>query len=1197
MSMHPTARKQLATAVRSLRAALLRDAPEPAAYTLLQRAVVRRMLAAAGSSTPDAALAEDLPGLFGPAPDLPAALERRVADTLADPDLAACWTDDLTPGWAHQYWNDPEREALDARLHARGKLAAHEIARKTQLFSEPYLIKWLLHNSLGPLWLAICARNGWTPEVVADGTWTVLETRRAAWRAARAAGEVAATDAMPLHGEHERDWAHYLEQPLPADAPAHAPASVRDLKILDPAVGAGHFLILAFGPLQRLYREEARHRGRTDDPAWSEPAIARHIIEHNLHGLDIDPRAVQIAAVALWLRARRAAPDARPRRHNLATPADLGPTTDPADLRHALEGAGVPPPRVAPLLRTLAAAEHLGSLLRLEPAIAAALEDPTDASISRVLDALARALDARPPRADLGLALPDARCAGARYLHTLRESTYDLVIGNPPYQATARLRDAAYFKSTYPRGRADLYAAFLERGLQLARPGGTSALLTMRGWMFAQQYADLRAWLLRTHDLRALGDFAVGAFEDVPNDVLSVVASVFRRAPPDPSPAAALLPSPPEDRSYDRERTRRKRAAAIAHLGRHSFSTAALSIVPGWPIVHWWPDDLLRAYDNTALLGATAPARKGLCTNDDERFLRKVHEVSPAAVHAARTHEPPSPATAWVPAIRGGKGRRWFEPLTDVIRWHHGGLELQLWIEAYRARSPGQYIRNPDHYFRPGVAFSAIGADFGARAHRYRSVFGNMGPSLFPADIPATLCSLNSARSRAILQSLNPGVHFEVGDVNRLPQVPVPDADHIYKVLERAFTEHEAHRPASPEFRRPGPSPWRHAQAWAQSAVDRPHHSPLPPYTPHHDPEPADDHLTFALAVALGRLAPDGAGLLDPTRDDLGHALPAGLLFLDTTLAPDDLRDGLGHPAARPLLDAWTRHCAPPTTSSLRDHLARDVFAAHRRAHDNRPIFWPLASRRRTFTVWLSIHRLDPATLHILVADHLRPALARHDRARAELATFIAAIEQCATAGPPPPDPTCPPRERDAAYAPDLDDGVALNAAALWPLFPQWKDPERWWRELAAAAPGKDRDWSRLAMRHWPTRVDHKCRHDPSLALAHRRLFRYHPARAWAWELRQQDEHGPTFRMDGPELDATLHRAAFLRDHPTEALQILEHEALRRLRRRGPLPAFTLPGPTLLISHRDECRALEARITARQGAPFRLRPPASDPGE
>ncbi len=131
-------------------------------------------------------LALDLPGLFGRVGltelfPIPASTLRAVIEALEalDPDT---WRDDTTLGWVYQYWNDPEREALDDKLNSGGKVAPHEIASKTQMFTERYMVEWLLHNSLGQQWLAICEQNGWTPEAVADGILEALEERRQDWR-------------------------------------------------------------------------------------------------------------------------------------------------------------------------------------------------------------------------------------------------------------------------------------------------------------------------------------------------------------------------------------------------------------------------------------------------------------------------------------------------------------------------------------------------------------------------------------------------------------------------------------------------------------------------------------------------------------------------------------------------------------------------------------------------------------------------------------------------------------------------------------------------------------------------------------------------------------------------------------------------------------------------------------------------------
>ncbi len=955
-------------------------------------------------------LATELPGVFGGAGiaeliPIPAATLRHVVEALDQPVLATCWRDDMTLGWVYQYWNDPQREALDAKIHPKtrwgsGKIEPHEIASKTQMFTERYMVDWLLQNSLGPLWLAMCKQNGWTPEAEADGTLAALEARRAEWRAQRAAGPehggVALTDLMPLHTAAERRWAYYVPQPIPDAAVAKAPASVRDLKLLDPAVGSGHFLVVAFELLFALYQEEARHRGHgnigqsaggsesdrdgearasdghaeaDDASAWRPEAIVSRILSHNLHGIDLDPRAVQIAAAALWLKAQQLCPGARPERLNLvASNLNLAslPDDDPALVELRAEVArdtGIPGALTNTLVHALRGADHLGSLLKVDAAVddalAAALresEAPLDpkqraqgnlfggfrpaparvnsdpaATKATLLKRLERFLAKHSGGDDLGLRLRGEQlAAGVRFVRMVRESTYDLVVANPPYQGTAKMADTSYIEKTYPLGEADLYAAFLLRGLELVRDGGVSAMLTMRSWMFVKQYADLREHLLATHRLRALGDFEVGAFEHVDGMVVSVCVNIFQKTKAREESVALKLTIADDDGSS--ERTRRKRAATLCHEGRVTFEPEALRVVPKWPLVYWWDAAQLRTYQSAPLIGTVSPARAAQSTGDNERFVRLAWEVSRRAV---RFSEYP---TAWFPFINGGKGREWWEELRHLVNWAGGGLPIKS-SKCHKTGSETCTLASEEFFCcARGVAFSMIGANFAARVHRYPSILGNKGSSIFPSDLATAVCSMNSTRARNILSSLNPGVGFEVGDVNRLPLFPIEGAATIFAQVESAFGVHEAHREPSVEFKHPGPSPWRYAQAWAQTAVDRSEGEPLPPYVEAPDPEPATDHLSFALGIALGRfLSPSAqaatgsatanaeradngdsqAGLAaaisasaiaDPVTADLSYALPAGILFLDTTLAAEDRRDGLGHPAAAPLYAAWAQH-------------------------------------------------------------------------------------------------------------------------------------------------------------------------------------------------------------------------------------------------------------------------------------------------
>ena len=1324
-------RAQAAGSRRRERLDFLREAEQQAAYTLLNRLVILRLMEEPGPSGQplrkpalikggwgsmayqdfrDLArgvvrddptegfgfllqlvceeLAEDLPGLFGSAgiADLiaiPAATLRFAVDELNQEDLKSCWVDDMTLGWIYQYWNDPERERLDAKINDGGKIEPHEIASKTQMFTERYMVDWMLQNSLGLMWFTLCKKNGWAPEVQANGTLQRLEERRIDWRAKRAAGEVSLTALMPLESEEEKRWAYFLsDQEIPGETVELASESVREWKILDPAVGSGHFLVVALGLLLSLFQEEARHRGLQEAPEWSEQAIVEHLLAHTLHGIDIDPRAVQIAAASLWLRGKGLCPEMQPEQLNLVAPnlrlADL-PDDDPAlvELRSNIEAeTGIVGEFSIQILQALKGADHLGSLLRIDQAVDTAIEQQEHRLKAIRVKAQQVQLDlsggAPPVQAEMDFSVAEARAdlqilldqflthhtsandlglrlhgeqlaAGVRFVRMLKEGCYQLVIANPPYQGTGKMSETAYLDIKYSSGKADLCSIFLARGLQLTARGGISAMLTMRAWMFLRQFYSLRESIVSDSFIWSLGDFAVGAFDDVPNDVLSVVASLIANGISWKGSSAAQLPTPPGDRSYDRQRTRRKVSATLSGEGIHGFNIEELKRIPGTPIIHWWTSKQISRFLECPSLGEGHEIRTGLTTCDNTRFTRRPWEPNTGSVDISGT------PSRWNATIMGGKGRQWIEPVSDVIRWEFSGLEQKAYQEFHYG-SVSKHVRSPDKYFKKGIAFSMIGDTFCARAHRVPSIFGSKGSSVFPVIIPEVLCAMNSGFARRTLEDLNPGIGFEVGDVARMPLIQIKDADKVFQILEDEFSRSEAAREASPEFIGPGPSSWDHVQKWAQVAVDRAPEDPLPEYNVELVTEPPEDHLSFALGFALGRFAPvddegqpttsNQPGILDPASADLSHALPAGILFLDGSLEENDHRDDLGQDAAAPLHQAWSLYgSAIAPNRSLRDWLRLDFFKdVHKGMYENRPIHWPLSSSGKTFVAWVNIHRMDERTLKVLLADHLIPARARIDgelddlrqvrdsedrkaaraadtrlsklsRLREELNEFIAAVEHCTGHGPPPTDRRCPAREQDAVYAPDLDDGVMINSAALWPLLePQWKDPKKWWKELASAQGKKDYDWAHLAMRYWPTRVDAKCQKDPSLAVAHGCFWRYHSERAWAWELRLQQEIAPHFRIEeapyrpggrdlGDGSDAT-HRLAWLSEHPAEALAAVEKEATRCMGRgdnRQVVNEMCLLETGLWSVIPEKVAAMEHRLSERQGAEFSLRAP--DEGE
>jgi hypothetical protein len=1219
---------------------LLREAEKEAAATLLNRLVTLRLLEARGLARAPVVtggwnskgyrqlrdfapgliddetegyefvlqlvfddLATDLPGLFGSVGvtglfPIPAKALRDVVEALDDPELVSAWTDDTTLGWVYQYWNDPDREGLDAKIGAGGKVLPHEIASKTQMFTERYMVEWLLQNSLGVTWLCMCRKHGWTAD--AERILAVLDERRAAWRRQREAGEVELDALMPIEGELEERWKYYVPQQLPDEAIATAPTSVKAIKLLDPACGSGHFLVIAFDLLASFYREEARHAGKS----ITDREIAESILENNLHGIDIDTRAIQIAAAALYLKAKIFSKDARPRRLNLVAPTlQLGqlPANDPAivqlgqDLRREV---GIPEELTAKLLSSLAGVDYLGSLLKVDVAVDDALRSleleferahgqgnlfsgfpaqQVKLSLSEaratVLDRLERFLTRHSSSEDLGLRLDGEQlAAGVRFVRMAKEGTYDVVVGNPPYQGVGKLSESQYYVANYPAGRPDLFAGFYLRGLELARVGGICSFITLSNWMFLGVFRQLRQ-VIRENTLSVLADLGKAAFT-TGGTLISTTSAVLRRAQ-QRAPSVALRPHPPNEVVRDDGQAGRTQAALLLQRGRYEFDPRGFEVIEGEPIVYWWSPQQLDWYGKAEKLGTDSPVRQGMATSANARFLRLPWEVCPDSIICVAPGRMTPALLAegrrWVPYVKGAAGNVWCEAVESILLWSSAGLE----VKAFNQLLYGSYtrtIKNEAWYFKAGVAYNTIGSSFYARALIYASAFDVRGSCVFPRDVAEVLCQMNSRRAREVLESLNPGVNFQVGDVNRLPLVRIADSEAIFSEVRSAFLERESGREPSVEFRRPTSSSWRSVQEWAQAALERPEGTPLAPHAPTSDPPEPQSLVSFALGVALGRFDARGKGVLGA---DANRGLAHGILFLSIDESGGE-RSGIGDDRCAELRQAWEDR--PLAPGALSKYLRTQFFDFHKKLYENRPIYFPLSSAKKSFVAFISVHRWQADTLSALLADHLMPAKkhlegelddlrtvkASHvggaNRAGAEkrfvevqklleeLNDFIAKVGEIADRGPPPCDDKTTKREVDARFVIDLDDGVMVNSAALWPLLePQWKDPKKWWKQLANAEGKKDCDWSHLAARYFPTRVRQKCHEDPSLAVAHGCFWELHPAKAYAWELRLQDEIKPNFTIDEPASDAS--RNNFLAEHADEAKEILAAEVKRRERK------------------------------------------------
>lgn len=479
-------------------------------------------------------------GLIWPRPK---ALDE-LLDILNAPELSRLWEQDEAIGWVYQYFNPKEeREAM--RKASAAPRSSRELAVRNQFFTPRYVVEFLTDNTLGRIWYEM--RKGDT---------ALKESCR---YLVRRPSEIflAPGEAAPAPDESDADLSQeeLLRRPVHIE---HRPRKdPRDIKVLDPACGSGHFLLYAFELLERIYEE-----------AWADPesppsevtghalredyesldvlrrAVPKLIIEHNLHGIDIDPRAVQIAALALWLRAQRAwqcmglRPAERPQiaRSNIVT-AEPMPGED--DMRRELVDSLRP--RVLGQLVDLVfermrLAGEAGSLLRIEEEIkdgvAAAREQWLESAEGEQQLLLRGMGPARPEQQRLRFDLSgvdkeqfweeaERRILGALQAYSERaengcafrrrlfaedaargfafidlcQKRYDVVLMNPPFGEPSR-KSKSYIVARYPRTKNDVYAAFVERGLGWLPPRGMLGAITSRTGFFLSSFTKWREQVL-----------------------------------------------------------------------------------------------------------------------------------------------------------------------------------------------------------------------------------------------------------------------------------------------------------------------------------------------------------------------------------------------------------------------------------------------------------------------------------------------------------------------------------------------------------------------------------------------------------------------------------------------------------------------------------------------------------------------------
>ena len=621
-------------------------------------------------------------------------------------------------GWMYQYYVSERKDEVFASFKKGKKADAGAIAPATQLFTPDWIVRYLTENSLGRLWL-------------------------------QSHSESHLADQMPYYipdnlGAEDAD-ADSGTRPVGGDLgrPSEPAISPESLRVIDPACGSGHILVYAFRLLAAMY-EEAGHIRRD---------IPRLILQNNLTGCEIDPRAAQMASFALAMTACEW--DSRFLRRADKVSANIV-CLRPAEIdAEELEEM----PYLAERAELLGAMAHMGecgSLFAPEPEDIAALERADDE------------LDAREAGGDLLAHRPHA--AVAQMLANCKPliETYDAVIANPPYMGSSNMDKwlANWAKKHYPDSKRDLCTCFIERGFTLAKPCGYSAMVTMQSWMFLGSFEALREKTLKERSIASMAHLGTRAFDAIGGEVVATTATVFGGSPAD-APASYLRLVDFDGEAAKEEAIRE----AIANPTCGWFyrrSTGAFKSIPGTPIAYWASEKQRAAFESLSALSTYAYGCNGMTTGENAKFLRIWHEVSISRIgfETQDVSETRGKAFRWFPYNKGGEFRKWYGNRDYVINWEDNGRDI---------RDNGHLVpRSMNYMFRRGVSWAKISS--GKIAFRVEDpgrMFDVAGLCLFPLKEEINLAALaafgNATVASSFLEFLSPTLNFEVGDVSSIP--------------------------------------------------------------------------------------------------------------------------------------------------------------------------------------------------------------------------------------------------------------------------------------------------------------------------------------------------------------------------------------------------------------------------------------------
>lgn len=617
-------------------------------------------------------------------------------------------------GWLYQYYNTEPKDKVFARKSSE-KIKKEDIPAATQLFTPDWIVRYMVENSLGRLWI-----EG-HPNENLKGQWKYYLDE--------------AKQEEPVQEQLNQIYAE------------HSKLNPEDLTCLDPCCGSGHILVYMFDVLMQIYQS----RGYRDRDA------AISIVEHNLYGLDIDERAAQLAYFAVMMKARQY--DRRflsrgiqphiyaiEESNGLSTwkafsGSDFGQLTlDQTYIAQADE-----------LIDLFHDAKEYGSILKVEPTDYDNLQDYLEEIRQKGSENILFAAWADEMAKRMPILIRQAK---------LLSRKYDVVVTNPPYMGSSGMdaKLSKYVKENYPDSKSDLFSCFITRGNQMIKQHAFNCMVTMQSWMFLSSFETMRKQILSTKDIVALMHME----NMVMGIAFGTAATVFRNSHVEGFKGTynqIKLCDIVNDKPIEFPVLKNR----FAQVSSENFAK-----IPGSPVAYWASKLLIDDFKIGKPLGELSKPRQGMATTNNNRFLRLWFEIKNIGFNYQNIKETTDCKYKWFPYNKGGSYRKWYGNNDYVVNWYNNGQELK----DFTKDAPGGRMNNVEFYFKPSISWSKISSGlFSSRFFLNGFIFDVSGCSVFGEHLLYLLGFTNSIITREILKCVSPTLNYEVEHIKKLPVI------------------------------------------------------------------------------------------------------------------------------------------------------------------------------------------------------------------------------------------------------------------------------------------------------------------------------------------------------------------------------------------------------------------------------------------